>query len=163
MDKLSVAIVSKPQGIKGELKCKLLTDVLAVFNGENKDFYIEQRYFKAEHMRVSQGFLYIKFQEIETRNDAELFRNKKIFIDKEKLSDKLEEEILLDDLIGKVLYDTENSIVGQVVDCENYGASDILTILEQGHSYQVPFLKEIYFSKHIISFVNNIIINSDEL
>ena len=147
MDKLSVAIVSKPQGIKGEFKCKLLTDVLAVFNGTNKDFYIEQRPFKAERMRVSQGFLYIKFEGIETRNEAELFRNKKIFVDKDLLNQNLSDEILVDDLIGKMLYDKDKCVVGQVVDCENYGASDILTILEQGHSYQVPFLKEICLIK----------------
>lgn len=144
MDRLLVAKISKPQGIKGELKCQLLTDVLAVFNGEVLDFDVSGRTMHAEKVSVRQGALYIKFQGVDTRNDAELFRNKDIFLSKDIIQKFLDNEVLVDDLIGAVLYDEKGDLVGQIVDYENYGASDILTILENGHQYQVPFILSIF-------------------
>lgn len=144
MDRLLVAKISKPQGIKGELKCQLLTDVLAVFNGEVLDFDVSGKIMHAEKVSVRQGALYIKFQGVDTRNDAELFRNKDIFLSKDIIQKFLDNEVLVDDLIGAVLYDEKGDLVGQIVDYENYGASDILTILENGHQYQVPFILSIF-------------------
>jgi len=147
MDRLLIAIISKPQGIKGEVKCNVLTDVLSVFNGKIKEFYVNGKLMKAEHVAFRQGAVYIKFADINTRNDAELYRNKQISIERSLIEEDLEDEILLDDLIGKVLLDKNNKVVGQVVDCENYGATDILTILEGEHAFQVPFVKEIFTIK----------------
>ena len=78
MDRILVAKISKPQGIKGELKCQVFTDVLAVFNGEIRDFYVSGKPMRAESVKVRQGALYIKFEGINSRNDAENFRNKEI-------------------------------------------------------------------------------------
>ncbi len=144
MDRLLVAKISKPQGIKGELKCQLLTDVLAVFNGDVLDFDVSGRKMHAERLTVRQGALYIKFQGVDTRNDAELYRNKEIFLPKEVIQKYLSGEVLVDDLIGAVLYDEKGEMVGQIVDYENYGAADILTVLENGHEYQVPFILSIF-------------------
>ena len=138
MDKLLVAKISKPQGIKGELKCQVLTDVLALFNGKVQDFFVDGKEMLAERISLRQGDLYIKFRGIETRNDAELYRDKMISVPKEILEDFLEDDFLVGDLIGKVLYDENGEKVGQIVDYEDYGASGILTILENGHQYEIP-------------------------
>ena len=144
MDRLLVAKISKPQGIKGEVKCQLLTDVLAVFKGQVLDFDVSGKIMHAEKISIRQDSLYIKFKDVDTRNDAELLRNKDIYLAKEIIQEYLQNEVLVDDLIGAVLYDETGNMVGQIVDYENYGASDILTILENGHEYQVPFIKDIF-------------------
>ncbi len=144
MEKILIAKISKPQGIKGELKCQLFTDILAVFNGEISDFYVSNKLMKAEKVSVRQGSLYIKFEDINTRAEAEGFRNKEIALPKEVLKQYLEDEILVDDLIGMILCDETGNVIGQIVDFENYGASDILTVLENGHEYQIPFVTSIF-------------------
>lgn len=144
MDRILVAKISKPQGIKGELKCQVFTDVLAVFNGEIRDFYVSGKPMRAESVKVRQGALYIKFEGINSRNDAENFRNKEITLKKETVQEYLEDGILVDDLIGLALYDEKGQLVGQIVDFENYGASDILTVLENGHEYQIPFISAVF-------------------
>lgn len=144
MDRLLVAKISKPQGIKGELKCQLLTDVLAVFNGDVLDFDVSGKIMHAEKVSVRQGALYIKFQDVDTRNDAELLRNKDIYLSKDIIQRHLEDEVLVDDLIGATIFDEKGELVGQIVDYENYGASDILTVLENGHQYQVPFILSVF-------------------
>ena len=70
MQRLIIAKISKPQGIRGEVKCQVLTDVLAVFCGEVKDFYVGNKLMQAEKVAYRQGSLYIKFSGIDTRNDA---------------------------------------------------------------------------------------------
>lgn len=143
MARLQVAKILKPQGIKGELKCQVLTDILAIFS-DKTTFFIDNKVMIAEKISVRQGYLYIKFNGVDTRNDAELFRNKGIFVEKEALVNNLNDGFLIDDLIGMVLYDERGEQVGQIVDYEEYGASGIFTIVETGHQYEVPFIQAIF-------------------
>ena len=46
--------------------------------------------------------------------------------------------------ISQYIFDEKGELVGQIVDYENYGASDILTVLENGHQYQVPFILSVF-------------------
>ena len=154
MPRLIIAKISKPQGIRGELKCQVLTDILAVFDGDLKEFYVDGKLMYAEHVSYRQGAAYIKFKGIDTRNDAELYRNQDITLDKEVIENYMQDEILVDDLIGMNLCDEKGNLVGQVVDFENYGASDILTILENGHEYQVPFIKQIFIQNGKNIYIN---------
>lgn len=143
MARLQVAKVLKPQGIRGELKCQVLTDILAIFS-DKTSFFIDNKEVVTEKLSIRQGYLYIKFKGVDTRNDAELFRNKALFVEKDVLVDNLNDGFLIDDLIGMVLYDERGEQVGQIVDYEEYGASGIFTIVEAGHQYEVPFIQSIF-------------------
>ena len=67
---LSVATILKPQGLKGELKCELLTDVLAVFS-KAKSIFVDGKELKIIKANVRQGFLYITLEGITDRIIAE--------------------------------------------------------------------------------------------
>ena len=56
-------------------------------------------------------------------------------------------EFLLDDLIGMVLYDTNGELVGQILDVENYGATDNFIIESEGRTVQAPFLKDVFLKQ----------------
>ena len=85
--------------------------------------------------------LYIKFSEVNDRNSAENLRNKKLYLEKEMLEENLQDdEILVDDLIGMLLFDTDGEKVGQIVDVENYGATFNLIIEKNGRTVQTPFV-----------------------
>lgn len=122
---LEIAKILKPQGIKGEVKALPLTNVLAVFKSI-KNAFVGGKDMAIEKISMRQGFLYIKFKDINTRNDAELLRNQSIKISKDILENfKEEDEFLIDDLIGMVIYDEKGALVGQIVEVINYGSSDI--------------------------------------
>lgn len=141
---LTIAKIVKPQGIKGEVKAMPLTNVLAVFK-LIKSCYIDGKEYKILRLNFRQNFLYITLDGITTRNDAETLRGKSVSIEKELLEKaKGDYEFLLDDLIGMVLYDTDGNLVGQIVDVENYGATDNFIIEHDGRTIQVPFLKEVF-------------------
>ena len=143
---IEIAKIVKPQGIKGEVKALALTNVLAVFNLV-KNCVVDGKSMKIDKLAIRQGFLYIKFNGIDTRNDAETLRNKSIKIEKELLLSIKGDEFLVEDLIGMALYDENHNFVGQILNIENYGATDILVIEKDGRRVEVPYLGEVFKQK----------------
>ncbi len=143
MEKLLIAKVSKPQGIKGELKCQLYTDVFSAVE-QMTEVFVGQELCEVEYAKLRRGDLYLKLRGVDDRNHAELFRNCEIFLPKEEISKFVEDDFLVDDLIGMVLYDEDGNLVGQIVDYEDYGSAPILSIEQNGHVYELPYIKEIF-------------------
>lgn len=144
MSLIEVAKIVKPQGIRGEVKAQISTNVNAVFNGL-EEAYVEGKKFEISSISLRQGFLYVKFEGIDDRNMAELLRGKRIMLDKDLIKNALEEdELLVDDLIGMVLYDKEGNLVGQIVDVENYGATFNFIIDCNGRTVQTPFVDGVF-------------------
>lgn len=155
---IEIAKIVKPQGIKGEVKAMPSTNVVEVFD-ILKECLVGKEVMHISHLSFRQGFLYIKFNEIKTRNDAENYRNFSIKIDKKLLEEaKNEDEFLIDDLIGLVLYDDKGEMVGQIVQVLNYGASDIFVIEKENRTYEVPFVPEVFKVEN-----GTLIVNSEKL
>ena len=141
---IEIATIVKPQGIKGEIKAVPSTNVVEVFD-VIKECLVGGKVMHVKNLSFRQGFLYIKFAEINSRNEAENYRNLTINIDKQLLQDsKGEEEFLIDDLIGLVLYDDKGEMVGQIVNVLNYGASDIFVIEKDGRTYDIPYVDDVF-------------------
>jgi len=141
---IEIAKIVKPQGIKGEVKAIPSTNVVEVFD-KIKECLVGKEVMHISNLSFRQGFLYIKFDEIKNRNDAENYRNLSIKIDKKLLEEtKGDDEFLIDDLIGLVLYDDKGEMVGQIVSVLNYGASDIFVIEKEDRTYEVPFVPEVF-------------------
>lgn len=141
---IEIAKILKPQGIKGEVKAQPLTNLLAVFNNI-KSCFVGTNVLSIEKVSIRQGFLYIKFKEITTRNLAENLRNLSIKIEKTLLDEaKSEEDFLIEDLIGMLLYDFDGNYVGQIVDVESYGSVDNLIIEKDGRQIQAPFIESVF-------------------
>lgn len=155
---IEIAQIVKPQGIKGEVKALPLTNVLAVFNSIDSCL-VGNKNMKIDNLSYRQGFLYIKFSGINTRNDAETLRNLFIKIEKQILEDcKDEDDFLVDDLIGMVLYDEKGDLVGQIVDILNYGATDIFVIEKEDRRYEVPYIQGVFNEEN-----GKIIVDSEKL
>ena len=141
---IEIAKILKPQGIKGEVKAQPLTNLLAVFNNI-KSCFVGTNVLSIEKVSIRQGFLYIKFKEITTRNLAENLRNLSIKIEKTLLDEaKSEEDFLIEDLMGMLLYDFDGNYVGQIVDVESYGSVDNLIIEKDGRQIQAPFIESVF-------------------
>ena len=139
-----IAKILKPQGIKGEVKALPLTNVLAVFVSLN-DCTVAGKPMHIQHIAMRQGFLYIKFKEVTTRNQAEELRNQTICVDKARLAQaKADDEFFIDDLVGMVLHDTDGNFVGQIVDVTNYGSCDVFVLDLEGRRAEAPYVKDVF-------------------
>lgn len=126
--KLKLAEVLKPQGIKGEIKFRLLA--------RSKDEVLGKQLFLAgesvtiQSIRESSGFLYIKFNEFNTVQEVEIFRGKFLEATREELAESLEEgEYFIADLVNKPVFFENGDSLGILTDVNNYGATtDVITV-----------------------------------
>ena len=143
MDKISIAKVLKPQGLKGEMKCSALTENVEIFK-TLKSVICNNKEYKIISSCYRLGFVYIKLENINSIEKAESFRNQVFYISKENYGTLEENSYFIDDLIGLKIFDENNEYVGDVLDVENYGATDILIVREKVASFGVPFLNKVF-------------------
>ena len=142
MNMLQVAKVLKPQGIKGEIKVELFTSDID-FIKKQKTFEIDGQTYNVKNIRIQQKYAYIQTEEILSRNDAELFRNKIISVKRPAQTQEPEDEYYISDLENCCVVDENDKIVGYVESVEKYGAVPTINILLGGAIRSFPFLKRI--------------------
>lgn len=128
MTYISIGEILKPQGIKGELKVKPLLDDLNII-ANVKDFVINNKTYTLKSLSFREGFIYICFNEIQQRNDAELLRGKHLLINREIATKILKDgDYFMDDIIGLTVEDELGKIYGVVEDIQNFGSKDVYYI-----------------------------------
>ncbi len=142
-NKISIAKVLKPQGLKGELKCSALIENVDLFS-RIKKIYCENKEYKVISGIYRLGFVYICLENINNIEIAEKFRNKIFYIDKNDFGVLEKDSYFIDDLINLKLFDEKNQYIGDILDVENYGATDILIVKEKDSCFSVPFLNKIF-------------------
>ena len=127
MEKFLIGIVLKPQGIKGELKARINIDGEEI---ENIGYvYIDNldKKFQIEKIRYSDGFMFLKLEGIDDRNQVELLRGSSLFVDRKEINIK-ENEFIIDEVIGFTLMTEENEELGQLESVDLYGSAPVFTI-----------------------------------
>ena len=121
MDKILVATISRPQGIKGELKINPITDDVNRFK-KLKEVYIDGIARKILGIRINGVEVYIYLNNVIDRNGAELLRGKEIFIDK-KDADIREGRYLISDVIGCEIV-SDGKVLGILKEVLQYSSVD---------------------------------------
>jgi 16S rRNA processing protein RimM len=116
-----VGVATKPQALKGQFRIKPEINNFKIF--KKLDFVvIDNKEYNIESVSIRDAFVIVKLEGIDTCEQAEAFRNKKVFAEIE-----LQEVETHFDLVGfSVIIDNEE--IGEVVEINNYGSKDILSI-----------------------------------
>lgn len=160
MEKILIATVLKPQGLNGELKCKLenqnynlIRDITEVYlNDKDVPTKIINKSFRG-------GYLYLQFSMVNSREKADFLRNAKIYALREQLNIP-KNEYMITDLIGLDVVDQNNQQIGILKDIQNYGASDILIVEQYKREYMVPFVSDIVLKVDINA--NKVVVNKQK-
>ena len=140
MEKLVIAEVLKPQGIRGELKIKTFTDYPEDVKAF-KTLYIDDTPYKILSFRVgADGFAYVGLRGIPDRNAAELFRGKKVEGARDDAPALEEGQYYIIDIIGLSCETETGEVLGTVKDVSNL-SSDVYTIEKAGKSVLFPAVK----------------------
>jgi len=144
--KICIGKIIKPQGIKGEVKIQPFCDVDAVwFYLPKNTVWVGEKAYLVKTSVLRFGYAYITFDGINTRNQSELLRGEKIWMPKEEVEKlKGKNQYFVDDLIGMTVESDGGEYIGQVVNVENFGATDIFVISENGRIVRVPFLDTVF-------------------
>ena len=148
MDKeIIIGKIVAPHGVRGDIRIMPLT--------EKPDLFLELDYLLLEggkkltvkNARFHKRMVLVTTKEVTTMNDAELLRDKHIYITAEDLPALEEDEFYVADLVGIPVYDLEGKQIGTFKDSLSTGSNDVYVIAVPGaKDILVPALKE-YFKE----------------
>ena len=116
---LQIGEIVKPQGIRGEVKLKAMTSDLTRYARLEYVFLLRRgEYVKTKVLkgRTYDGFAFLKLEGVDDRNEAELMRGVKVFVDREHAIELDEDENFVCDLIGLTAVDTQGNTIGTLRD-----------------------------------------------
>lgn len=132
-DPILVATIGAPHGIKGEVRVKSFTaDPLAL--GDYKPLRkADGGIMRISRLRPSKSVLIVKFQGVNTREEAEALAKTDLFVDRSVLPDDIEDdEFYVSDLIGCMARDGDGAKIGRVIDVPDFGAGSLVEIALSG-------------------------------
>ncbi len=140
MEKLEVFEVVKPQGIKGELKARILGDSIYSVNKIKTIYDVDGKEYLVKNVKDAfGGFAFISLNGIVTRNDAELLRGKIFSANKSDIK-KDKSSYFISDLKGlRIIVDGEE--FGVVLDVLQSNVDMFKIQLLNGNIAYFPFLK----------------------
>jgi 16S rRNA processing protein RimM len=142
----TVGKIVKPQGIKGEVKAEIITSFPDHFL-DLGELYIDidskLQAYPVEAVRISGRFVYIKFSDIRTRNDADLLRNKELLIPDDELMPLDKDEFYIHSIVGMDVYSENGTHLGSISDVVQNVSGDIYVIKNPDDAeILVPAVKE---------------------
>jgi 16S rRNA processing protein RimM len=141
-----IGYVLKPQGIRGEVKIDPVSPDLERFKRLDKVYLRNDTLtaYSIENVRLSNRFVFMKFSDINTRNDAELLRNCEVLIDKEALIKLSPGEFFVHDLVGCEVFTEEEDVLGKIIDVMQIRCNDVYVVMSQtGQEFLIPAIKDV--------------------
>ena len=148
MDKeIIIGKIVAPHGVRGDIRILPLT--------EKPDLFLDLEYLLLEggkkltvkNARFQKRMILVTTKEVTSMNEAELLRDKNIYIKAEDLPELEEDEFYVADLVGIPVYDLEGNQIGTFKDSLSTGSNDVYIIAVPGaKDILVPALKE-YFKE----------------
>ncbi len=153
MDYIEVGKIVNTHGVRGEVKLNPSVDYVAELT-EVDTFYVKTKteYVKmhAERVRIHKNCAIIKLSGVDTMSEAESYRGKMFYIEKDM--DLPEGEYYIEDLIGLSVLAEKEGEIGTLTDIFSTGAHDVYEVTTKtGQKVLIPavaqFIKEINMEK----------------
>ena len=162
---LTVGLITSCHGINGQVKVKSLSDFEERFLKPGTR-WLQKENERPSEIELTSGFkqpgketFIIKFQGINTRNDAEQLKKFKILVKTNKLPKLKKEEFHLLELVNldvKISENDELKIIGKVINLENEKNNLlVIELLDTQKKVLIPFVKEIV---PLVDIKNNFLI-----
>ncbi|MCD8309157.1 MAG: ribosome maturation factor RimM [Clostridia bacterium] len=135
-DRLTVATVLKPQGIRGEIKVNPLTDSEEDLKAFSYVIIGDTKY-KVLSCRAAGGFAYLALRGIADRNAAELLRGLDVEVERSDAPDLPDGTYYIADIVGCKLVTEGGKQLGEVIDITP-ARTDVYTVLINGKEVMFP-------------------------
>jgi len=144
-----IGIITKPQGVRGELRVFPTTDDPSRFTLlEGKEIFLHQndtqRGYKLLQARLHKGLVLVKLEGVNDRNTAETLAKAIINIPDELAVSLEEGEYFVRDLIGLNVVTEDGEAVGVLSKVIHTNANDVYVIDQaEGDSFMIPAIKSV--------------------
>lgn len=142
---IEIARILKPHGIRGDLKVRLFSDNFEAF-AERGFAYTKKGsdYQRTAYtaVRIDAPFIYVHFEGVDSRNDAETLSGSTLYLHREDLEAPGEGEHYIIDLIGLKVIDDEGNELGELKEVLQHGAADVYVVKGESN-FMFPALKRV--------------------
>lgn len=141
---LVIGKIIAPRGVRGELKVAIETDTPERFLRTARVFLgDERRVYTVRAARLHQGNALLRLAGIETRNDAEVWRNTYVYVSLEDAVPLEEGEFYHYQIEGLRVRTTAGEDLGRVREVLQTGANDVWVVRGRGGEVLIPALKDV--------------------
>ena len=146
-DMFTVGKIVNTHGIKGEVRVTPTTDDPKRFE-QLKTIYVERKtteLYKIESVRYHKNFVLLKFEGIDSLDDAERFKNAALKINRKDSLPLEKDEYYISDLYNMTVNTEEGRELGELTDIIYTGSNDVYVIKnkETGKELLIPAIKEV--------------------
>lgn len=152
-DYLIIGQMVKPQGVKGEIKVKVLSEDENRFLDLKTIFIKDKDSYKPLEVSSSDTrgeFAYITLNGVTNRNEAEKYRNMYIYINRENALKLENGRYFICDLIGIEIYTEKDEHIGILADILQNGGADVY-VVKGNKQLMFPALKRLIIKTDIES------------
>ena len=138
--------VAAPHGVRGLVRVKAFTyhpEDIAAYGAVILE---DGRQFDLTIKGMVKGMVMTSFSGVTNRDQAEALKGERFYVDRAALPQTDDDEIYHADLIGAMVHDPEQGIMGQVLGVFDFGAGEMLEIKPpKGKAVMVPFHADAQF------------------
>ena len=143
---LVIGEITKPQGVRGELKLRPITCDPERFTGLTLAYFKRGDQYgpvKLKVNRLAPDAVYLNIEGVEDRNQAERLRGELLYIDRAHAVELDEDSDFICDLIGLTGKDDSGRVLGTLKDVMQPGGNDVYVFQGGYGEVLVPALKSV--------------------
>lgn len=142
-----IGVVTTAHGVKGELKVFPTTDDAKRYKKLKKLLVdtkkISKQEFKVESVKFFKQFVILKLEGINSMDDALLYKDAELFVERKDAVKCEKDEYFITDLIGIDVFNEEEIKIGVIKEVYPTGANDVYEIeMEDSKTFLLPAIKE---------------------
>lgn len=140
-----VGVITAPHGVRGEVRVYPTTDEPRRFL-DLKEIRLDGRQSgmrAIENVKFHKNMVILKLEGIDSANEAELYRDCDLLIDRKDALPLAENEYYIADLIGLSVETEEGEVLGTLTDVMRTGANDVYVVRsEQKEEILIPVIPD---------------------
>ena len=138
--------VAAPHGVRGLVRVKAFTDHPEDIAAYGAVVLEDGRQFDLTVKGMVKGMVMTSFSGVTNRDQAESIKGERFYVDRAALPQTDDDEIYHADLIGAMVHDPQQGVMGQVLGVFDFGAGEMLEIKSpKGKAVMVPFHADAQF------------------
>ena len=138
--------VAAPHGVRGLVIVKAFTDHPEDIAAYGAVVLEDGRQFDLTVKGMVKGLVMTSFSGVTSRDQAEALKGERFYVDRTALPQTDDDEIYHADLIGAMVHDPQQGVMGQVLGVFDFGAGEMLEIKPpKGKAVMVPFHADAQF------------------
>lgn len=146
-DLIVIGRVSRPHGVKGEIRIEYFNPEDPLFFSRYQMIYLQKegraRPYRPIKIRPHKHFILAKLEGIRTMEEAEKLRGNLVLVDAAELPPLGKDEYYWHEILGMAVYTEKGAVVGEVAEIFRTGSNDVYVVRKGEKEFLIPAIKDV--------------------